>query len=299
MYDDLLADLPGRRLDREPLSRHTWYGVGGPAHVLFAPANIDSLTETLRRTKRNGMPAMVLGKGANLLVSDRGFPGVVLSLADCCAELEIDGTLLRCGAGVELDAVVRCAEQNDLDGLADLSGIPGTLGGALRMNAGAFGTEMGDRVTWVEGLDRKQRRVRLCRGDIGFGYRTARGLEELVLLGCELELGQGNRESLNTRRQEILERRAAKQPLACPSCGSVFKRPPGDYAGRLVEAAGCKGLRRGGAVVSEKHANFILNEDGATAEDIRWLIEEVRRRVHEHAGVELETEVIMVGFSQT
>jgi len=297
MDDDLLADLPGRRLDRESLAEHTWYRVGGPAQVFFTPADTESLTETLRRARQAGLPLLVLGQGANLLVSDQGFSGVVLSLADCCAELEVEDNLLRCGAGAELDAVVRRAEQAGLAGLADLSGIPGTVGGALRMNAGAFGTEIGDRVAWVEGLDSDQRLLRLGRGEIGFGYRTARGLGELVLLRCELELAAGEPGELAARRKEILEQRAAKQPLACPSCGSVFKRPPGDYAGRLIEAAGCKGLRRGGAVVSDKHANFILNEDGATAADIRWLIDEVRQRVLEHSGVELQTEVILVGFA--
>lgn len=281
----------------EPLAGHTSYNVGGPADAYAAPPDTDTVRLLLERAAAEGVPLLVLGRGTNVVVADEGFRGLVLNLEAGCRELSADGHRVRAGGGRSLERLVRFCEDNGLAGLEQLSGIPGTVGGALVMNAGAFGTEIGDRITEVHGLTREGAPVTVPRDEAGFGYRTARGLEGLVLTGCELELEPGDPAALAGTRREIVARRESKQPLDHPSAGSIFKRPPGDYAGRLVEAAGCKGLREGGAEVSVKHANFILNTGGASAADIRTLMERVRRRVDERFGIHLETEVLFIGFT--
>lgn len=282
----------------EQLARHTSYEVGGPADAFCAPPDSGSVQLLLQRAADEGVPVLVLGRGTNVVVADEGFRGMVINLEAGCRELEADGSRVRVGAGRSLERLVLFGEERSLGGLEPLSGIPGTVGGALVMNAGAFGTEIGDRVVTVRGLTREGEAVEVPRDEAGFGYRRAEGLQGLVLLGCDLELEPGDSARLKETREEILARRAARQPLDYPSAGSIFKRPPGDYAGRLVEAAGCKGMREGGAEVSEKHANFILNRGSASASDIHTLMERVRRRVHEKLGVRLETEVLFIGFPE-
>lgn len=282
----------------EPLAGYTSYGVGGPADAFCAPPDSRSVQLLLKQAAEEGVAVLVLGRGTNVVVADEGFRGLVINLEAGCRELEVDGNRVRVGAGRSLERLVLFCEEQSLGGLEQLSGIPGTVGGALMMNGGAFGTEIGDRVILVHGLTREGEAVSVPRDQAGFGYRTATGLEELVLLGCELELEPGDRDKLKETREEILARRAARQPLDLPSAGSIFKRPTGDYAGRLVEAADCKGLREGGAEVSAKHANFILNSGSASAADIHRLMERVRRRVYEESGVRLETEVRFIGFPE-
>jgi UDP-N-acetylmuramate dehydrogenase len=281
----------------EPLAGHTSYGVGGPADAYCSPPDGDTLQLLLERSAEEDVPVLVLGRGTNVVVADEGFRGVVVNLETGCRELSGSGSRVRVGAGRSLERLVRFCEERGLAGLEHLSGIPGTVGGALVMNAGAFGSEIGDRIVDVRGFTREGRAVTVSRDEAGFGYRTARGLEKLVLTGCELELEPGDPAALAVTRREIVARRESKQPLDRPSAGSIFKRPPGDYAGRLVEAAGCKGMREGGAEVSVKHANFILNTGGASAADIRTLMERVRQRVDERFGVHLETEVLFIGFT--
>jgi UDP-N-acetylmuramate dehydrogenase len=282
----------------EPLAQHTSYGVGGPADAFCTPPDDGAVRLLLRRAAEHGVPALILGRGTNVVVADKGFRGLVINLEAGCRGLEAEGRRVRVGAGRSLERLVRFCEERSLGGLEQLSGIPGTVGGALVMNAGAFGTEIGDRVVTVRGLTREGAAVEVPRDEAGFGYRTASGLEELVLLGCDLELEPGNTQQLKKTREEIIARRKARQPLEYPSAGSVFKRPPGDYAGRLIEVAGCKGMREGGAEVSVKHANFILNRDSASAADIHTLMERVRSRVFERFNVRLETEVLFLGFAE-
>jgi len=282
----------------EPLGPHISYGVGGPADAFCAPPDAAVLELLLRRAHEEGVPALVLGRGTNVVIADEGFRGLVINLESGCRELSADGCRVRVGAGRSLERLVVFCEENGLAGLEPLSGIPGTVGGALTMNAGAFGTEIGDRVVQVRGLTMAGDPVTVTRESAGFGYRAAPGLEGLVLLGCELECEPGDGAVLRQSREEILARRAEKQPLEFPSAGSIFKRPSDDYAGRLVEAAGCKGLREGGAEVSTKHANFILNRGSATATDIHTLMGKVRNRVEERFGVRLETEVRFIGFDE-
>jgi len=281
----------------ELLAGHTSYGVGGPADAYTAPPDTATVRLLLERASAEGVPVLVLGRGTNVVVADEGYRGLVVNLEAGCRELRAEGRRVRVGAGRSLERLVLTGEEHSLAGLEQLSGIPGTVGGALVMNAGAFGTEIGDRIVEVYGLTREGQAVTVPRDEAGFGYRTARGLEGLVLTGCELELEPGDPAALAGTRREIVARRESKQPLDHPSAGSIFKRPSGDYAGRLVEAAGCKGMREGGAEVSKKHANFILNKGGASAADIRTLMERVRQRVDERFGVRLETEVLFIGFT--
>ena len=282
----------------EPLWRHTAYRVGGPADAFIKPATLQDLQEVIHWCYREGVPFQVLGKGANVLVHDRGYRGVILSLETCCGDIRRKGRVLTVGAGVPVQKLVAYCEERGLAGLQFMSGIPGTVGGALMMNAGAFGGEIGDRVLWVEALNRQGRRRRISREQAGFGYRRATGLRDLILLGCRLHLEEGSPDQLRQQRQAIVLRREKNQPLDYPSCGSVFKRPPGEYAGRLIERAGAKGLRVGGAMVSPKHANFILNVAGATARDIFHLIVTVQQRVYRQTGVWLAPEVKFIGFSE-
>ncbi len=282
----------------EPLSRHTSFGVGGPADAFCVPPDSGAVQLLLRRAADHGVPALILGRGTNVVVADEGFRGLVINLEAGCRRLEADGDRVRVGAGRSLERLVLFCEERSLGGLEQLSGIPGTVGGALIMNAGAFGTEIGDRVVTVRGLTREGQAVEVPRDNAGFDYRTAAGLAELILLGCDLQLETGDAVKLKETREEIIARRESRQPLDYPSAGSIFKRPPGDYAGRLVEAAGCKGMREGGAEVSVKHANFILNRGSATAADIHILMERVRGRVFEQFGVRLDTEVLFIGFPE-
>lgn len=294
----LKREYPDRCLLNEPLAPLTSYQVGGRADALVTPATVEELERIIRACICEGVAYLVMGKGANLLVHDEGFRGVVLLLERCCSQLFHEGNLLYVGAGATVADLVEYCEKNSLGGLDYMSGIPGTVGGALRMNAGAFVGEIGERVLRIDALDEKGRRVQLSREQAQFGYRRADGLENKILLGCWLFLEPGNSEQLKRSREEYLKRRAEKQPLEYPSCGSVFKRPAGDYAGRLIEAAGGKGFTVGGAMVSPKHANFVVNFNHASAADIYEVIWRVQRKVYQHSGVWLELEVKLVGFSE-
>ncbi|RMG61749.1 MAG: FAD-binding protein, partial [Calditrichaeota bacterium] len=222
------------RLD-EPLAGYTNYRVGGPADALVRPRTLDQLQAIVRFCHAHQVPLFVLGKGANILVSDQGVPGVVVTLEGCCRQLRREGNHLYAGAGLLVSELVRYCEEHGLGGLDFMSGIPGTVGGALTMNAGAFVGEIGDRVVWVDAFTEAGERIRLSRDQAGFGYRRADGLKNKILLGCWLALEPADSNQLMQARMNYLKRRAEKQPLEYPSCGSVFKRPKGDFAGRLIE----------------------------------------------------------------
>lgn len=283
------------RLD-EPLAPYTSYKVGGRADAYIIPETIEEVEHIVRLCLREQVPFFVLGRGANVLIHDDGYRGVVISLERCCHQLFHEDNLLYVGSGCTVAELVEYCEEHGLQGLDYMSGIPGTVGGALRMNAGAFVGEIGDRVLRIDALNEKGMRIQVHRDEAGFGYRRADGLIDKILLGCWLVVEPGDPQQLRAARENYLHRRAEKQPLEHPSCGSVFKRPPGDYAGRLIEAAGCKGLRVGGAMVSPKHANFILNVENASAQDIYQVIVQVQRKVYEQFNVWLEPEVKLIGF---
>ncbi|HHH13667.1 MAG TPA: UDP-N-acetylmuramate dehydrogenase [Thiolapillus brandeum] len=279
----------------EPMARHTTWRAGGPARHYFQPEDLADLSDFLRSLPP-GEPLLWLGLGSNLLVRDGGFPGTVIALQGRLDDIEpLEGARLRAGAGAPCALVARRAARAGLCGAAFLAGIPGTMGGALAMNAGAFGGETWQRVVLVQTIDREGvLRWRLPH-EYRVGYRRVKGPEDEWFVGCELQLEQGDTEEERAEIQRLLRRRNESQPIGEPSAGSTFRNPPGDHAARLIEAAGLKGFAIGGARVSEKHANFIVNTGNATAADIEALIRHVQRVVTERFGVELETEVHIVG----
>ncbi len=277
-----------------PAADFTTYRAGGRAEALVSPATPEELRRLCAWCRAASVPFLVLGRGSNVLVSDRGLPGVTALTERLCG-LEVKGNAVSAQAGAAWDDLVRLSSEAGLSGLEKTSGIPGSVGGAVRMNAGAFGQEACERLVSVEAFDGAGRTVTLSRKDIRFGYRQAGGLEDLIIVSARFEFPAGAAASLFAERAAVLAARAAKQPLDLPSAGSVFRRPPGDYASRLIDAAGLKGLRIGGAEVSPKHAGFIVNSGGATAADIHALIREVQRLVREKTGVELRLEQILLG----
>jgi UDP-N-acetylmuramate dehydrogenase len=283
----------------EPLARHTSWRVGGPARRLYRPADAADLAELLRRLEP-GEPLLWIGLGSNLLVSDAGFPGTVVETQGCLTALGAVGDLgIRAEAGVACAKVARFAARRGLVGAEFLAGIPGTMGGALAMNAGAWGGETWAHVARVRTIDRfGEVRERLPQ-DFRVGYREVEGPDGEWFLEAGLALAPGDTGAAAARIRELLERRAQTQPTSLPSCGSVFRNPPGDFAARLIEAAGLKGFAIGGAQVSEKHANFIINTGTASATDIARLIQHVRDRVEATSGIGLVTEVKQIGGTVT
>jgi UDP-N-acetylmuramate dehydrogenase len=287
--------LRGELRLREPMSAHTSWRVGGPAERFYQPADLEDLACFLAGLPEQE-PLLWLGLGSNLLVRDGGIRGTVVFTLGALDELRrVGDDRLHAGAGVTCAKVARAAARAGLTGAEFLAGIPGTLGGALAMNAGAFGGETWELVTAVETLDRRGVLHRRAPEEYRVGYRSVQAPREEWFVGAELLLAPGDVAAAQARIKELLARRGATQPTQQPSCGSVFRNPPGDHAARLIEAAGLKGLRRGDAQVSEKHANFIVNLGAARAADIEALIYEVQEKVKDVHGVVLETEVRMVG----
>jgi UDP-N-acetylmuramate dehydrogenase len=287
---------PGRIHPNEPLSRHTTFRIGGPADFLVEVADRQELTEVLRLAQAEQQPVYVLGRGSNLLVSDDGVRGIVLSLSGEFDRLEVEGTRVRVGGGYDLPKLATQAAKRGLGGLAFACAIPGTVGAGLMINAGAHGGDMSRvvaeaTVVWLDG-----RLERLTPAEIGFGYRTSRLQDQpCIVVEVVMDLHPAPAEATQAEMRHHLERRRATQPLNLPNAGSIFKNPPGDYAGRLIEQAGLKGLREGQAQVSEKHANFIVNLGNASARDVLILMERVRSAVQDRFGVRLEPEVRIWG----
>ncbi len=279
----------------EPLSRHTTWRVGGPARSFYQPADGTDLINFLQQLPADE-PLLWIGLGSNLLVRDGGFPGTVIATQGCLMSMALtDEQSVRVEAGVATAQVARFATRHSLTGIEFLAGIPGTLGGALAMNAGAFGGEIWQRVAWVETVDRFGQLHKRQKREFKIGYREVKGVAGEWFLAAHLKLERGDSAETVTHIRQLLDQRAATQPTRQPSCGSVFRNPEGDYAARLIEAAGLKGRRVGGAEVSEKHANFIINSGGATAADIEALIALVQQEVERQSGIHLKTEVHRVG----
>jgi len=293
----LLERLPpvrGRLTEGAPLGRSTWFRVGGPAEVLFRPADVDDLAAFLV-AKPADVPVTAIGVGSNLLVRDGGVAGVVVRLGGPFALIGVEGDRVRAGAGALDLNVARTALEADLTGLEFLSGIPGTVGGALRMNAGAYGREVKDTVVSAEALDPQGARRALTCDDMAFSYRGCAVPEDWIFTAALFQATAGDHTAIARRMEEIAATRGATQPLRTATGGSTFKNPTGRKAWELIEAAGCRGLRRGGAMVAEKHCNFLVNTGGATAADLESLGEEIRRRVLEREGVRLEWEIRRIG----
>lgn len=292
---DAPADLRGEMRYDEPMAAHNTWRAGGPARRWYRPADADDLTRFLAALEPDE-PLLWLGLGSNLLVRDGGFRGTVIATHPGLAGLrEVGPGRIRVEAGVPCNKVARFVAKAGLVGAEFLAGIPGTLGGALAMNAGAFGGATWDLVHAVTTVDRSGQRHERLRAEYAVGYRTVRGPAQEWFLAASLHLAPGDAEAAQERIRELLERRNATQPAGEASCGSVFRNPDGDFAGRLIETAGLKGRAHGGAAVSTKHANFIVNTGGASAGDIEMLMNEVMAAVEAHHGVRLEPEVRIVG----
>jgi UDP-N-acetylmuramate dehydrogenase len=280
------------------LANYTAYGIGGPAAIWLAPGSHHGVGRALRCIAECGMPLLVIGNGSNLLISDAGWPGVVVHIGPYLSRYAISGNDIQVDAGMPLQTLVADAVAHGLSGLERLAGIPGSVGGALRMNAGAFGDEIGACVVSVGGWRATGDAFELSGREIAFGYRQAPQLTDVVITRACLRLRRADPTRLQACMQDILQRRRAKQPLAHPSCGSVFKRPPGHFAGELIQRCELKGRRCGGAVISQKHAGFILNVNHATANDVWSLMQLIENRVQQRCGVQLEREVRLMGWFQ-
>ena len=279
----------------KPLAPYTSYKIGGPTAVWVAPVSEDGVGRTLEIIHRNDAPLFVLGRGSNVLLSDRGWDGVTLYLGENLSAMAFDGRQARVLAGTLLLDLIRAAVKKGLAGMEQLAGIPGGIGGALRMNAGAFGQEIESATRTVKGFRRNGSPFQATRNDITFDYRRVPELEDVVITSAVFGFEDLDPQILSDRMEDILALRAKKQPLKYPSCGSVFKRPAGYYAGALIEEAGLKGERIGGAMVSPQHAGFILNVDRASAADVYALIDLIEKKVFERFGVRLEREVRLIG----
>jgi UDP-N-acetylmuramate dehydrogenase len=285
---------PIEALRDEPLRKHTSWRVGGPADLFYTPTTLAELKRILADLPAS-TPVLGLGLGSNLLVRDGGIRGAVIATGSLARELErLDERRVRASAGLACMLLAKRCVRWRLGPAAFFAGIPGTVGGALAMNAGAFGGETWTHVESVTTIDRRGEVRERARDEFEIGYRSVRGPAREWFLSATFELEHDASSSMDAIKT-LLARRNAAQPLGVPSCGSVFRNPPGDFAGRLIEQAGQKGRRLGGAMVSDKHANFILNVSDATAADIETLIDEVRAAVERTSGVELELEVRVIG----
>ncbi len=297
----LLERLPkvrGRLSANAPLAHLTWFRVGGPAEVLFRPADAEDLAAFLEGCPRD-VPILVIGVASNLLVRDGGVPGVVIRLGRGFADVAIEGETVSAGAATLDLTVARAAAEAGLAGLEFLSGIPGTMGGALRMNAGAYGGEIKDCLLEAETIDRDGRRRRLAPAAMDLGYRHCGVPGDWIFTGARLRGKAGEAAAIAARMAEIAAARGATQPVRARTGGSTFANPDGHKAWQLIDAVGGRGLSLGGARVSEKHTNFLINSGDATAADLEALGEELRRRVHERFGIELRWEIRRVGVSAT
>ncbi len=278
------------------MKKHITFRVGGPAACFLTPSTKEQIREILHICQKEKTPYFILGNGSNLLVSDQGFDGVVLQVYKNMNQVTVEGEHLRVQAGALLSATARKALEAGLTGMEFAAGIPGTMGGAAVMNAGAYGGEMKDILESVTVLTPEGEQKELKNEELQLGYRTSVVKEKgYIVLEAVLSLKKGDPEAIKSRMDELKEQRVTKQPLEYPSAGSTFKRPEGYFAGKLIQDAGLRGYQVGGAQVSEKHCGFVINKENATAKDVVDLIHDVQRIVYEKFQVQLETEVKFLG----
>ncbi len=276
----------------EPMSSHCTFRAGGTAKYYVIPDEYKKVRDVLRLCVEENIPYYVIGNGSNLLVQDDGFDGVIIEIDSALAKIEINGNEIVAKAGAKLSKIAVKALNESLTGFEFAYGIPGNLGGAVTMNAGAYGGEMKDVLKWVKVLDNNGEMKTLKAEELELGYRTSIIVKEkMIVLEACIELHEGNRDEIEMHMKELMAKRKEKQPLEYPSAGSTFKRPEGYFAGKLIQEAGLKGYRVGGAMVSEKHSGFVINYDNATATDIINLMKDVRKKVYEEFQVTLEPEV--------
>lgn len=285
-----------------PLAPRTSWKIGGAARYFSAPKTVEQAAETYTAAAQLQLPLLVLGKGSNLIISDHGWEGLVLSLADHLQQLELlprlgnEGWVLQAEAGALLNTATVLAARNGAAGLERLAGIPGSVGGAVMMNAGAYGATIADTLLKVTACDKEGKQQEFSLEESALGYRQSRFQQgDLLILKAEFQLEKGDPLKLQSEMMGLLVKRKKSQPLEYPSGGSLFKRPEGDFAGRLIEAAGLKGFRVGDAAISTKHANFAVNLGNATAQEVHQLAQEVIRRVELESGIALEPEQLFVG----
>lgn len=280
----------------EPMKKHTSFRVGGPAKFFLVVHSEEVLAQILLAVNERNLPYFVLGNGSNLLVSDQGYEGVMIYLGEEFTGIKVKENKIEAGAAAFLGKVARKALENELTGLEFAAGIPGSLGGGIVMNAGAYGGELSQVVTQVRAMNRMGKVVTLEKNELLMGYRTSIfKMQPFVILSVVMELQKGNKEEIAGKMNEYTKARIEKQPLEYPSAGSTFKRPEGYFAGKLIMDAGLRGFSVGDAQVSEKHCGFVINKGNATATEIRTLMKEVTGIVKEKFGVELEPEVILLG----
>lgn len=280
----------------EPMKKHTTFRIGGPADYFIVPTEIEEIRAVVSLCEEMGMPYYVIGNGSNLLVADKGFRGVILQIYKAMNQVKIEGNVITAQAGASLAQIAKEALEHALTGFEFAAGIPGTLGGAVRMNAGAYGGEIKDILTKATVLTKEGEVVELSKEELEFGYRTSI-IERTgqIVLKAEIELSPGKREEIKAVMDDLRKKRVSKQPLEFPSAGSTFKRPEGHFAGKLIQDAGLKGFRIGGAQVSEKHSGFVINTGNATASDVVKLMRQVNEKVTDMFGVSLEPEVRRIG----
>lgn len=295
---DLLLTIngEGQVFLNEPMKKHTSFKIGGPADILVTPPSFECLSETLKTINESGIDCFVMGNGSNLLVSDLGFRGVIVKVADNLKNFEIEGEEVVAEAGILLSGLSKEIMSAELAGFEFASGIPGTIGGALFMNAGAYDGEMKQIVNWVDVMTKAGEVKRYTNEEMMFGYRSSI-LHETheVAIRCGLSLKKGKYEDIKATTDDLTQKRTSKQPLWLPSAGSTFKRPPGYFAGKLIDDAGLRGLRHGGAQISDLHCGFVVNIDNATCQDVTELISVVQKVVNDQFGVFLDTEVRVLG----
>lgn len=298
MYQKLLENIAGKdnvKVD-EPMKDHTSFKIGGPADFLVTPCSVSSLCEVIKLCNNENLPIFIMGNGTNLLVSDKGIRGVVVKIYENLNECIVKEDCIEAYGGILLSKLSDIALENELTGFEFASGIPGTLGGAVAMNAGAYGGEMKDVVIETEYID-KEGNIKTIRGDEHqFGYRTSFIQKQSgIAIKSVLKLKKGDKSAIKALIDDLTSRRCEKQPLEMPSAGSVFKRPEGYFAGKLIEDCGLRGYSIGGAQVSDKHCGFIVNKGDATSKDILDLIRHIQKTVKDKFNVELQTEVRIVG----
>lgn len=279
----------------ESMAKHCTFKCGGEAAIYVVPGSVEEVAQVVKTCKGNNYPYMILGNGSNVLVRDEGYQGVVIEINHRMSMIDVIGEEIVADAGAKLSAVAMAAYENDLAGFEFAHGIPGNVGGAVVMNAGAYGGEIKDVLKWVKVLNHDGEIETIQAKDLELGYRTSViAKKSMVVLQMCIELQIGSAGEIGQMMQILMQKRKLKQPLEYPSAGSTFKRPEGYFAGKLIEEAGLKGYRVGGAMVSEKHCGFVINYDNATATDVLQLIDDVRDKVRQQFGVELEPEVKII-----
>jgi UDP-N-acetylmuramate dehydrogenase len=289
-----MSEPRGNLRENVPLAPLAWFRVGGPAERLFQPADVEDLAAFLAATPAD-VPVLPMGVASNMLIRDGGIAGVVVRFGGPLAKVEVEGTTIIAGAGALDQRVAQVAERAGLSGIEFMIGIPGTIGGAVRMNAGAFGGETRERLIWAEALDRKGFLHRLTNAELGFAYRHSELPGDWIVVRAAFALERGDSAAIKERMEAIKAEREAAQPLRVATGGSTFKNPEGHRAWQLIDQAGCRGLTRGAAMVSDKHCNFLINTGGAAAADLEALGETVRARVLAQSGIRLEWEIKRLG----